>query len=115
MSESLLQAIMPLTRIPGVRGALVVEPDVGIPVVQELAAGVNGMAIAALVSSLYRRAARAASAGGVGQLSTLQLELGEGHVLAAGGVGMLVIVIADASAQLGLVRLETNRAAEAIA
>jgi predicted regulator of Ras-like GTPase activity (Roadblock/LC7/MglB family) len=114
MSDALVEALVPLTRVPGVRGALIVEADVGVPVVQELAEDVNGMAVAALVASLFRRAERASAAGGTGRLDTLQLELAEGHVIAAGGGAMIVIAVAARDAQLGLVRIEAARVAESV-
>jgi type IV pilus assembly protein PilQ len=49
-----------------------------------------------------------------GNLRTLQLEADVGHVIVADGGDVLIVVIAEKNAQLGLVRLEAHRAAEAL-
>jgi predicted regulator of Ras-like GTPase activity (Roadblock/LC7/MglB family) len=104
-----------LSHVPGIRGALIVEADAGVPVVAELAEGVNGTAIAALASSLYRRTANAAAAAEFGELATMQLDAAEGHIIAAGRGDLLVVLVADPEAQLGLIRFEAQRAAERLA
>jgi predicted regulator of Ras-like GTPase activity (Roadblock/LC7/MglB family) len=109
------RALERLARVPGARGALIVEADAGVPVRSELAEGVNGKAIAALAAALFRRTAQAATAAEFGRLSALQLEAAGGHVLVANAGELLVIVVADRDAQLGLVRLEAQRIAEQLA
>ena len=60
MTDVYSEALERLSRVPGVRGALIVETEAGVPVVAELAEGVDGSAIAALAASLFRRTTRAA-------------------------------------------------------
>jgi predicted regulator of Ras-like GTPase activity (Roadblock/LC7/MglB family) len=110
MSDQYTIAVARMSRVSGVRGALVVEEETGMPVVAELSEGVNGTAAAALAASLFRRSAQAADAAEFGGLSTLQLEAEDGHVVAVGGGGLILVVIAARDAQLGLVRLEAHRA-----
>ena len=114
MSDVFSQALSRLSHVSGVRGALIVEADAGVPVLSELAQGVDGDAVAALASSLYRRTHKAADTAEFGKLRTLQLEAEAGHVIVASGGDMLVVVVAEKNAQLGLVRLEAHRAAEAL-
>jgi predicted regulator of Ras-like GTPase activity (Roadblock/LC7/MglB family) len=114
MSDVFTAAVQRMSRIGGVRGALVVEAVAGVPVIAELTEGVNGTAVAALAASLFRRSAQAAEAAAFGQLETLQLEADGGHVVAVGAGDLVLIVIADRDAQLGLVRLEAHRAARTL-
>ncbi len=114
MSDIYSEALDRLSRVPGVRGALIVETDAGLPVLAELAEGVEGSAIAALAASLFRRTTRAAQGAQFGSVRTLQLEAAQGHVIVANGGELLVVVVAEKAAQLGQVRLEAHRAAEAL-
>jgi predicted regulator of Ras-like GTPase activity (Roadblock/LC7/MglB family) len=114
MSDIYAEALDRLSRVSGVRGALIVETDAGVPVLAELAEGVPGDVIAALASSLFRRTDKAAQTADFGNLRTLQLEAEAGHVIVANGGELLVVVVADKNAQLGQLRLEAHRAAEAL-
>ncbi len=114
MTTRYADALERLSRVRGVAGALVVEAAAGVPVAADVAAGVDGGAVAALAAAMYRGAARAARAGGYDALRTLQLEASAGHVVVAGAGEMLVVAVAERDAQLGLVRLETKRAAESL-
>lgn len=112
MSERVLGAVLDLTRIPGARGALVVDADAGVPVAMELAEGESGSEVAALADSIFRRARDAARATGLGALQTLQLDAAAGHVVVVGAGSLLVVVVADRSAQLGLIRVQAVRSAQ---
>ena len=114
MSDVFAQALSRLSHVNGVRGALIVEAEAGVPVWSELAEGVDGEAVAALASSLFRRTGKAADTADFGKLRTLQLEADAGHVIVASGGDMLVVVVAEKNAQLGQVRLEAHRAAESL-
>ena len=114
MSDIYKDVLARLTRVPGVRGALLVETDAGVPVVAELAVDVDGGAVAALASSLFRRTNVAAQTAAFGNLRTLQLEAESGHVIVADGGDLLVVVVTEKGAQLGMVRLEAHRVAEAL-
>ncbi len=111
MSDVYTDAVDRLSRVAGVRGAMIVEADAAVPVVAELSEGVNGTAVAALAASLFRRTAQASQSANFGELATLQLEAEEGHVVVVGAGELILVVIAERSAQLGLVRLEAHRAA----
>lgn len=111
MNDPVLAALRRLTRVRGVRGAMVVDAEAGVPVASDLAVGVGETALAALAGSLYRRALDATTASGLGRVRTLQLESGGGHLVVAGTGPLLVVALAEASAQLGMVRMEAGRAA----
>jgi predicted regulator of Ras-like GTPase activity (Roadblock/LC7/MglB family) len=115
MSDVYRDSVDRLTRVSGVRGALVVEADAGVPVVAELADDVAETAVAALAASLFRRSSAACRSAGFGSVRTLQLEAAGGHVIVVGSGDVVVVVVTEPQAQLGLVRLEALRAAEALA
>jgi predicted regulator of Ras-like GTPase activity (Roadblock/LC7/MglB family) len=114
VSDVLTEAVQRVSHVPGVRGALVVEAEAGLSVVAEVAAETDGDAVAALSAALFRRTAEAAAIGGFGMLESLHLEADGGHVLVAGGPDLVIVVIAEDDAQLGRIRVETLRAAEAL-
>jgi predicted regulator of Ras-like GTPase activity (Roadblock/LC7/MglB family) len=115
MSDVFTETVERLSRIAGVRGALIVEKDAAVPVAAELSEGVNGPAVAALAASLFRRAVQASDAARFGAVSTLQLEAEDGHVVVVDASELVLVVIAERDAQLGLVRLEALRAAQSLA
>jgi predicted regulator of Ras-like GTPase activity (Roadblock/LC7/MglB family) len=114
MSDPYRTSVERLSRVSGVRGALVVDMEAGLPVSAELAEDVSGPAVAALAATLFRRTAEATSSAGFGASRSIQLETGEGHVIMVGAGDLMVVVVAEPGAQLGLVRLEAHRAAEAL-
>lgn len=114
MSDIFHAAVDRVSRVPGVRGALIVDLQAAVPVVAELREGVDGTAVAALTATLFQRSTDAAAQGEVGVLRTLQMDAEQGHVLAVSVGELALVVFAEANAQLGLVRLEANRAAESL-
>lgn len=114
MSEKMTAVVERLSRVPGVRGAAVVDARAGVPVVAELADELAGPALAALASSAFRMSGRATESAGFGPIRTLQLEADAGRVVVSGGGELLIVAVAEPGAQLGLVRLEAARAAEAL-
>ena len=112
MSDPLGTALWRVSRVAGVTGALIVEADTGLPVLAELREGVEGGSLAALAAALFQRTSQASNAAGFGSLSTFHLEAEEGHVVAAGAGELIVVSIVSDDAQQGLLRLETQRAAE---
>jgi predicted regulator of Ras-like GTPase activity (Roadblock/LC7/MglB family) len=115
MSDLFSAAVERVSRVAGVRGALLVESEAGVPVVSELREGVNETAVAALAASLFRRTAAASETADFGRLNTLQLEAEYGHVVAVDAGELILVVVAEHDAQLGLVRYEAHRAAESLA
>lgn len=115
MNALFVAAVERVSRVAGVRGALLVESEAGVPVISELREGVNETAIAALAASLFRRTAAASETADFGRLNTLQLEADGGHVVAVDAGDLILVVVTEHDAQLGLVRYEAHRAAESLA
>jgi predicted regulator of Ras-like GTPase activity (Roadblock/LC7/MglB family) len=114
MSDPFRTSVERLSRVSGVRGALVVDLEAGVPVSAELSEELSGTAVAALAANLYRRTSAAAAGAGFGVAKILQLEAAGGHVIVVGAGELIVVVVAEPGAQLGLVRLEAHRAAESM-
>lgn len=114
MSNDLARAVDRLSRIPGVRGALVADAAAGVPVVESVADGVAGPAVVALAASLYRCAAAASENAGLGAMGPVQVDAGAGYVIIIGAGDLLLVIVAEKGAQLGLLLLEAQRVAEAL-
>jgi predicted regulator of Ras-like GTPase activity (Roadblock/LC7/MglB family) len=114
MSDVYTAAVERLSRIKGVRGALIAEIEAAVPVVSEMSEGVDGAAAAALAASLYRRMVQACETIGAGGLTTLQLQAEYGHVVVVGAGELVLVAVAERDAQLGMVRVEALRAAASL-
>jgi len=104
-----------LTRQRGVRGSLVVSAMDGITIDSNLQFGQDGDRVAALAASLYRKARKSAAAAGLGATGFMQMEAETGRICAIGGDEILLVVVAERTANVGLIRVEMLRAAEALA
>ena len=102
-------------RHKGVRASLVVSARDGISIDSTLQFGQDGNRVAALAASLYRKARRAAVAAGLGITGFMQLESEGGRLCMLGGDEVLLVIVADHDANVGLIRLAMLRAAEAVA
>ncbi len=103
--------IAAVTRHRGVSACLVVVEEDGIVVDATAQIGVDTSVFAALMASLYRKAARAATSAGFGGITFCELEAERGRVLAAGRNGLVVVAVADSRANLGILRVDLLRAA----
>lgn len=110
------RALDAITRVRGVRGAMLVSVEDGLMVADQLLEGIKGNAVAALAASLGRRLVNALEAAGAGAPVFWHLQCGQGALLAvpAGG-GLVVVAVTDPDVNVGLVRLELLRAAESVA
>lgn len=104
-----------VTRVRGVRGAMLVSTEDGLVIAEQLMEGIKGGAVAALAASLAGRLRRAMEAAGTGASVFWHLQAEQGAILvvpgdAAGGI--LVVAVAEPDVNIGLVRLELLRAAE---
>ena len=111
MSE--VQAVLErVTRVAGVRGALIASAGDGLVVAEQLMEGVDGRAAAALAGSLVGRLVRTAGAAGRRPPGFVQLRADRGCILAAPGRADLVLIaVAGPDANVGLARLEMLDAA----
>jgi predicted regulator of Ras-like GTPase activity (Roadblock/LC7/MglB family) len=106
-----------INRISGIRGSMVVAVDDGLIVFEDLMVGVPGPAVAALVASLYRRARRSVAAAAFGAASYMQVEGETGLLFAAAPPelrDLLLVVVAESWVNVGMVRLEVQRAVESL-
>lgn len=116
MSAALRPVLEHLTRQRGVRASLIVSESDGLVIDSSLRFGQNGERVAALAASVYRKARRSAQAARLGAVTFLQLDAERGRICVAGGANDLVIVmVADPEANVGLIRVELFKALEMLA
>ncbi|TMG84409.1 MAG: hypothetical protein E6H78_09875 [Betaproteobacteria bacterium] len=87
----------------------------GITVDSNLQIGQDGARVAALAASLYRKARKSAQAAGLGSTGFMQMEAESGRLCVIGGDEIVLVVVAERTANVGLIRVEMLRAAEALA
>jgi predicted regulator of Ras-like GTPase activity (Roadblock/LC7/MglB family) len=101
-----------VTRVPGVRGALLASATDGLVVAEQLMDGLDGRAAAALAGALVGRLLRTTAAAGLEAPLFVHLRGDEGSLLAAPAPGELVLVaLVGPEANIGLARLEMLDAA----
>jgi predicted regulator of Ras-like GTPase activity (Roadblock/LC7/MglB family) len=100
-------ALEQVTRVPGVKGSLLISGSDGLVVAERLMDGVDGRAVAALAASLVQRLDRATNRAGMRAPTFVHLRGTSGSVLAAPGRSDLVLVaVASVEANLGLARVQ---------
>lgn len=116
MSGAELQAALDgITRVPGVRGALLVGEADGLVVAEAVMDGLPAAAIGALACSLAGRLRRVTGTAGRAAPGFFHLQATEGALLVSrAGEDLLLVAVADPDVNVGLVRLELQRAAERI-
>lgn len=116
MSDAYGRVLDQITKIRGVRGALFVAGEDGMVVADAVIEGIKPNAVAALTGNLVRRVRRAAESAGVGVPEFMHMQTSAGTLCAVPApAGALVVVIADAGVNVGLLRLAMRKAAEVIA
>lgn len=102
----LADTLVALSRIPGVRGALIVSRDDGLVVADTLMEGVNGAAVAALAASLAGRMRGVTMALGQPEPVMMYLAGAGGTLLATPGAnGLLIVAVAAPDVNTGELRL----------
>jgi predicted regulator of Ras-like GTPase activity (Roadblock/LC7/MglB family) len=113
---SLTPALDMITRVRGVRGAMLVSAEDGLVVAEQLMEGIKGGAVAALAASLAGRLRRAMEAAGTGASVFWHLQAEQGALLVVPGgdssSGILVVAVTEPDVNIGLVRLELLKVAE---
>src|ERR1043165_8763219 len=98
-----------------VRASLIVSENDGLIVDSNLRFGQDGDRIAALAASMYRKARLSAGGGRLGAGWFFPRDAERGRICAVGGRSDLVIVVvADPAANVGLIRVELFRALESL-
>lgn len=93
-----------LTRQRGVLGCVIVGERDGIIIDADVQEGVDGAAVAALAAALYRRARLCSEAAGLATVNFLQLEAEHGYLCAAGRDELVVVAMAESSANIAQLR-----------
>lgn len=114
MSDQFANVLAGLNRQRGVLASLLVSERDGIIVDSNVQVGQRGDHVAALAASLYRKARLASRAALLGAATFLQLDAERGRLCAAGRGDLLFVVVAEPAANVGLIRVEMLRAAEAL-
>ena len=110
--RNLGEALERVTRVAGIRGAMLVAESDGLVVAEALAEGLDGAAVAALAASLTLRLRRTATSAGLAVPQVVQLRAERGTVLTVpAGDDLLLVAVAERDANLGLARLELRQAA----
>jgi predicted regulator of Ras-like GTPase activity (Roadblock/LC7/MglB family) len=111
MTERMERALDRITRVRGVRGAMLVSATDGLLIADAAMEGVRTDAAAALSAALLARLARATAASGAGQPAFVHVEAERGALLAVpAGEDVLLVTLADPAVNVGLARLEMLRA-----
>lgn len=114
MSTPYADILAALTRQRGVIGCLLVSESDGIIVDANVRVGVEAGVVGALIASLYRKARLGIESAGLGTVSFLQLEAEHGHLCAAGRDGLVLAVLAEPRAHVGLIRGAMLQSVEAM-
>ena len=112
MSTPFLGLLEMLARQRGVHGSIIVSERDGIVVDSHVQIGVRTTTVAALAGSIYRKARQSADAAGLGAVTYLELVATTGRLCMAGRDDLVIVVITDARATVGLLRTAILRAAE---
>ena len=114
MMSSLREVVERLSRQRGVRASLIVSENDGLVVDSSLRFGEDGERVAALAASIYRKARLSAGAAHLGAVSFLQLDADRGRLCAVGRDDLVLVVVAEPSANVGLIRVELFKALETL-
>jgi predicted regulator of Ras-like GTPase activity (Roadblock/LC7/MglB family) len=116
MRTDILSSLESITRVRGVRGAMIVSAEEGLVIAESSMEGIDGAAVAALTAGVVARLARATEAAGRTAPAFVHLRANGGGLMAVPGQGdLMVVAVTDPEVNVGLVRLELRRAAEHIA
>jgi predicted regulator of Ras-like GTPase activity (Roadblock/LC7/MglB family) len=115
MTSPFLELLQELVRQRGVQGGLVVSERDGIVVDAHVQTGVRANVVAALAASIYRKARQSADAAGLGAVKYVELVAESGRLCMAGRGDLVVVVVADGRASVGLVRAAVLRASQTLA
>jgi predicted regulator of Ras-like GTPase activity (Roadblock/LC7/MglB family) len=105
-----------LTRLRGIRGAMVVDVADGLVVDESVMGGLKVTAVAAMAASMAGRSTELADRADFGRPRFLHLQAQEGSLLVAPAPrDLLLVAIVGRDVPLGLIRLEMLRMAEQLA
>lgn len=113
MSTTFLGLLDSLTRLRGIRGAMIVSVEDGLVVAESVMSGIKSGPLAALSATLATRVAELTASSGYGGPRFLHLQGTDGALLVAPAPNdLLLVAVAGRDVPLGLLRLEMLRMAE---
>ena len=116
MRTDIVGSLESVTRVRGVRGAMIVSAEEGLVVAESSMEGIDGAAVAALTAGVVARLARATEAAGRAAPAFVHLQAERGALLAVPAArDLLVVAVTDPDVNVGLTRLELRRVAEQLA
>jgi len=113
-ASSFATVLASISRQRGVRASLIVSESDGLIVDAALRFGQDGDRVAALAASLYRKARLSAGAAWLGDVAFLQLDADRGRICVAGRGDLIIVVVAEPAANVGLIRVELLKAVESL-
>ena len=116
MTDAYAAPLDSLTRLRGIRGAMVVAAQDGLVVADSRMGGVKGTPLAALAANLAARVIELSARAAVGEPRFVHLQAQDGSLLVAPAAEeLLLVAVAGRDVPLGLIRLEMLRLAERLA
>jgi predicted regulator of Ras-like GTPase activity (Roadblock/LC7/MglB family) len=115
VTTTTMDALGVLSRLRGVRCALVASERDGLAIESVSHVDVDVEALAAFATSLYRRARQMAGAAGFGSARLVGIDAANGRVVAAAHGDLVVIALAERDTHPGLLRVTLQRALAALA
>lgn len=103
--DELFERVTDVAGLPGVRLTLATDLREGLVICAAGEDADRAPSMAALFAALYRQAAAAAVAHGMGEPRAVRLDCGDDHVLAGATGSTLLVVVAGQRANLGRIRL----------
>lgn len=115
MTTSLRETLGTVAALPGVRAAVAAAMPDGVAAEAVAAVQVDVDALAAFATALFERTRRANAAAGYGDTTQIVLDAEHGRLFVAARGELALIVLADADAGAGLIRVSLQRALGAVA
>lgn len=106
MKERLERSLAQLREVEGVRAAMLVDAEAGLPVATTSDGEMDATRVAALATALRGRLVRASAGAGFGAVAMVAVEGGGGRLLVGGDGELLLVVVADAGAPTAKLRQE---------
>ncbi len=107
-------ALTRVTRVRGVRCALLTSLGDALPIAASAHVDVDIDALSAFATAIFRHSCQAGEASGYGACHRFVLDASGGRLAAAGRADLLVVVLAERDTHPGLLRVSLQRALEEI-
>jgi predicted regulator of Ras-like GTPase activity (Roadblock/LC7/MglB family) len=114
MTTPFIDLLDGFARQRGVQGVMVVSERDGIVVDAHVQLGVRSTVVAALAASIYRKARLSAAAAGLGGVAYVELGAEMGRLCMAGRGDLVMVLVADGRASVGLLRAALLRELESL-